>query len=76
MSDGSLNNKATKDYSSSFDDALKTASYGSQTDSRTDRTATHNLGIGDTVQLASSEYRIERIISGENKTQLFQLKRT
>ena len=47
------NSNATKDYSSSADDALKTASYGTQTDSRTDRTTTHNLGIGDSHRSAS-----------------------
>ncbi len=68
MKDDNSKTNATKVYSTSSDDALKTASYGTQTDSRTDRTTAHNLGAGDTVHLAGGEYRIESIISGEKIT--------
>jgi hypothetical protein len=54
MSEDDKDSNATKIYSSDSEASLKTAAYSTQTDSRTDRTTTHDLGIGDTVQLAGS----------------------
>ncbi len=68
MSEEDPNILKTEKYSSQSAEDGRTHTYDTQTDSRTDRTSTHNLGAGDTVTLAGMEYRVERILSGVKKT--------
>ena len=42
--------------------------YDAEGAAQTDRTVTHGLGVGDSVELRSGNYRITEIVSGENTT--------
>ncbi len=58
----------TESYASESAEDNRTRTYDAGEGSRTDRTSTHQLGVGDEVKLGGQAYGIERIISGENAT--------
>lgn len=68
MSDEDSGVLRTESYSLQSAEDGKTCTYETGEGIRTDRTTTHNLGVGDRVELGGQSYRIERIISGENAT--------
>jgi serine/threonine protein kinase len=68
MSDNNDKALKTENYASESAEDNRTRTYDSGEGRRTDRTTTHQLGVGDDVELRGQAHRIERIISGENAT--------